>query len=293
MTAKDEVPAQLRRLWGLSAPAKRGRPAELDGGKVVAAAVGLADREGLAGVTLAKVAKELGYSPMSLYRYMGSMDELLQLMVDAAAADAEDIVLRRGRWRANLRVWAATQLRLAFRHPWLHHVPLTGPPSGPNQIKWMDKGLAALRDTGLDWPQKVGIISLVSGYVRTFALQSEGLRQGREGTGMDQPEAEAAWAMHLFQLVDAERFPEVAALMSSDTFSGPPPPPSDDPADDPDFGYGLERILDGVAVSVAAAGLGGHDPTTRPRGHTVHGVSGSQDGSCRVRSRPSRTHRPR
>lgn len=254
MTDADEIPAQLRRLWGLAAPSKRGRPAELDGPRVVRAAIALADREGITGVTLAKVAKELGYSPMSLYRYMGSMDELLQLMVDAANADTPDFEAAPGDWRAGLRGWADSQLKLAHRHPWLHHVPLTGPPSGPHAIGWLDKGLTVLSDTGLDWGQKIGIITLVSGYVRTFALQSEGMRRGREGTGMDQKQAEVAWATHLARLIEPERFPQVAALMASDTFTAPPPPPSDDPTADPDYRYGLERILDGVAVSVAAAG---------------------------------------
>ncbi|ADD41371.1 TetR/AcrR family transcriptional regulator [Stackebrandtia nassauensis] len=253
MTTEDEVPAQLRRLWGLSAPAKRGRPAELDGGRVVAAAVELADREGLTGVTLAKLAKHLGYSPMSLYRYMGSMDELLELMVDAAASDTSEVEYFPDDWRTSLRSWAAAQLRQAHRHPWIHHVPITGPPSGPNQIAWLELGLRALRETGLDWPQKVGTIMLVSGYVRTFVLQMESSRRRREISGMEQAQAEAAWATHVARLIDAERFPETARLMASATFTPSDQPTSDDPAEDTDFAYGLERILDGVAVSVEAA----------------------------------------
>lgn len=253
MTDADEIPAQLRRLWGLATPARRGRPAELDGRRVVRAAIELADQAGLARVTLAEVAKKVGYSPMSLYRYMGSMDELLQLMVDAAAADTPDFEAATGDWRGGLRGWAGSLLRQAHRHPWVHHVPMTGPPSGPNAIAWMDRGLATMRHTRLDWAQKVGIVALISGYVRNFALQSQGLRRGREATGMDQPEAEAVWAAHLARLVDAERFPEVAALMASDTFDGPPPQSSDDPTEDGDFVFGLERILDGVATAVEAA----------------------------------------
>lgn len=254
MTDADEVPAQLRRLWGLATPSGRGRPAELDGATVVRAAVALADREGLAGLTLAKLAKRLGYSPMSLYRYMGSMDELLDLMVDAVAAAAEPPAVDPADWRAGLRDWSRAQLRLAAAHPWLYQVPLTGPPSGPGQMRWLECGLEALSGTGLDWPQQVGVMTLVSGYVRTFALQADGLRRGREPSGMDQTQAEAAWAGHLARLIDPRRFPRIAALMASATFTEPDPAASDDPADDPDFGYGLERILDGIAASVAAAG---------------------------------------
>ncbi|MGH8879135.1 MAG: TetR/AcrR family transcriptional regulator [Stackebrandtia sp.] len=252
MTTEDDVPAQLRRLWGLSAPTRRGRPAELDGRRVVRAAIELADRDGLSGVTLARLAEHLGYSPMSLYRYMGSMDELQVLMVDAISDDVESLQPLPAGWRAGLRRWAGGVLEQAHKHPWMHHIPMTGPPSGPGSMAWLDAGLSILRDTGLDWPQKLGIITLISGYVRTYALQTEGMRRGREGSGLDQPQAEAQWARHLARLIDPERFPEVAALMASDTFAATPQPP-DDPTADPDFLYGLERILDGVAVSVEAA----------------------------------------
>lgn len=84
----DKVPVGLARLWRLPTESRLGRPAELDVEQVVRAAVELADRDGLAGVTLAKVAKELGYTTMSLYRHVGSKEELLVLMGDAATGPA-------------------------------------------------------------------------------------------------------------------------------------------------------------------------------------------------------------
>ncbi|MFB4289794.1 TetR/AcrR family transcriptional regulator [Nonomuraea sp. ATR24] len=85
MTSDDFVPPALRRLWRLPESSRLGRPAALDVDLVVAAAVEIADRDGLGGVTIPKVAKSLGFTGMSLYRYVGSKDELLTLMADAAA----------------------------------------------------------------------------------------------------------------------------------------------------------------------------------------------------------------
>jgi AcrR family transcriptional regulator len=246
----DDIPASLRRLWSLNTPARRGRPAELDGRSVIAEAVAFADAEGLDEVTIPKLAKRLGYSPMALYRYVGSKEELLELMRDAVYADVYETA-GDGDWRAGLSHWARAHRRLLHRHPWVTVIPTSGPPSGPNVVTWMELGLKALSRTGLDWTERIGVLMLVDGYVRSFARMSADLAAGREKTGRDQMEVERRYAVALFELIDPERFPEVAALMRSGIFGATPP--GDDPAFDPDFVFGLERILDGVAVSVDAA----------------------------------------
>lgn len=245
----DKVPVGLARLWRLPTESRLGRPAELDVEQVVRAAVELADRDGLAGVTLAKVAKELGYTTMSLYRHVGSKEELLVLMGDAATGPAPDVPAGPAQWRAGLRQWAYGIRARHARHTWLPHVPISGPPSGPNAVSWMDACLCALRGTGLDWGQKVGIMTLLSGYVRSSSQLSLDMAEGRRGSGLDQPQVEQAYGRALAGLVDAERFPEAAALFASGLFEAPPP-------SDPelaDFEFGLDVILDGVAAAIRAA----------------------------------------
>jgi AcrR family transcriptional regulator len=242
----DQVPPELRRLWGIADDGVRlGRPAELDVERVVRTAVALADRDGLAEVTLPKVAKALGYSPMSLYRYVGSKDELLVLMTDRGLEQPPAIST--AGWRAGLREYARAERRLYERRPWLVRIPTSGPPSGPNSISWMEAYLSVLRDTALDWPAKVGVLMLVSGYVRSSTLLSHDLAHGRSGT--EQGEVEEQYGRSLARLVDPQRFPEAAKLFASSTFDDAGPG-SGDPADGPDFIFGLERILDGVAAIV-------------------------------------------
>src|SRR5262245_14584902 len=242
-----EIPVQLQRLWGLSRPAPVGRPAELDVARVVNAAIELADRHGIAGITLPAVAKALGYTTMSLYRHIGSKDELLVLMQDAAAGTPPPIASTLD-WRNGLRQWAAAERRLYQRRPWLARMPISGPPSGPNQIAWIESALQVLRGTGLEWREKLGVLLLVSGYVRNAAHLADDLERGRRAGGASKNEVGRRHGSSLSQLVDPKRFPETARLFASGLFETPRR--RRDAAADADFAFGLERILDGIGVAI-------------------------------------------
>jgi AcrR family transcriptional regulator len=239
------VPDELARLWRISSETRLGRPAKLDVGRVVDAAVALADREGLAAATLPKVAESLGVTKMSLYRHVGSKDELLVLMQDTAFGPVPSSLDGTGPWRDRLRLWATEQQAIFARHPWLATAPVKGPPQGPNLIGWFDAGLRAFRLTGLDWGTKVGAVMLVSEYVRSNAQLAQGLEAGRSGTDMDQAAAEQAYGRAMASLISPERFPDAAALFASATF--------EDTGEDTaqaDFDLGLNLILDGVAAAI-------------------------------------------
>lgn len=250
MTRQDEVPVELRRLWGLEEQSRMGRRAVLDVPQVVAAAVELADRDGLAGVTLPKVAAALGVTSMSLYRYAGSKDELLTLMFDAAIGLPPGLADADG-WRDGLRRWAHALLAVHHRRPWLVRVPVTGPPSGPAQIAWMDSALGVLRETGLDWAAKVGVLGVLSGHVRQSAVLVQEFAEGR-APDLDQVDVERAYGRALAALVAPDRFPDAARLFASPLFTTLPD--RDEGAPDPDFVFGLDLILDGVAAAVGRAG---------------------------------------
>lgn len=171
----------------------------------------------------------------SSHRYVGSKDELLVLMPDFAVGAPPEIAER----------------RLNHRRPWLARVPISGPPAGPNEIAWMETALRILRDTGLGWAEKVGIMNLISGYVRYMTLLSQDLERGREGTGLDQAQAEQRYGRSLAKLIEPDRFPEMAQLVASGVFEPSAEHVPDDPAADNDVTFGLERILDGVAAAIS------------------------------------------
>ena len=194
VVGKGEDPVELRRLWGLEGRSRLGRPAELDVERVLRAAVAVADRNGLPGVTLPGIAKVLGYSTMSLYRYVGSKSALLSLMQDFAVGPPPEIATRPGQWREGLRQWARAERLLYHRRSWLARLPIAGPPIGPNAVAWMEAGLRILRGTGLDWAEKLGLMTLISGYVRQASLLSQDLERGRSGSGLDRRRRRSATA---------------------------------------------------------------------------------------------------
>ncbi|QIS13064.1 TetR/AcrR family transcriptional regulator [Nocardia arthritidis] len=247
-----DLPDDLVRLWRLPTGSGLGRPAALDTDRVVRTAVELADQSGLTGATLPKIAERLGVTPMSLYRYIGSKDELLVLMGDMAFVP--DIGHAPRSWRAGLHGWAAGLWRAYRAHPWLAELPVSGPPRGPNAIAWMDAGLRAMRDIGLDRMTKVGILTLLGGYVNMAARMAQQLEQGwRAGGAVDPAGAAADYGREMNALIEPSRFPDAAELFSSGVFGSSAAPATRAPADpaEANFVFGLEVILDGVESMVS------------------------------------------
>ncbi|MEV6239476.1 TetR/AcrR family transcriptional regulator [Lentzea sp. NPDC051838] len=141
---------------------KRGRKPAIDAADITRAAIAVADAEGLAAVSMARVAQELGNATMALYRHVKSKDELLALMSDSAMEDPPD--LPEGDWRERLRFWAKAVLAGIGRHPWFPQVPIS-PPVGPHSLAWFDKGLGALDGTPLEPDEKAGVVLTLMTYV--------------------------------------------------------------------------------------------------------------------------------
>ncbi|CAL9658354.1 hypothetical protein SUDANB176_06888 [Streptomyces sp. enrichment culture] len=241
------LPASLATAWGLrERPAKGPKPGlSLD--RIVGAAVGIASAEGVEAVSMGRVAKELGVSTMSLYRYVGAKDELYVLMQEAAQGPAPEPPADRTGWRDLLAWWARAQREVLHRHLWLLRIPVTAPPASPNAVSWMERGLAAMADTDLPEGEKISVILLVSGFVRHEATLMADLDAAYRASGLTPDEAMRRYGRVLRRLTDPERHPAMTRLIVSGAM---------DVADDPDaeFEFGLARILDGIAGLVERRG---------------------------------------
>jgi hypothetical protein len=126
-------------------------------------------------------------------------------------------------------------------------IPISGPPVTPNQIAWLDRGLGCLRETGLEEGEKLSVILLLTGYVRSYATLEADLAEGAMASGSDPQAASSNYGRLLAKLTDAERFPALHTLVTSGLFEQEEP---EDP--NAEFAFGLERVLDGIDALVRA-----------------------------------------
>jgi AcrR family transcriptional regulator len=197
--------------------------------RVVAAAIELADADGLAAVSMARVAERLGFTPMSLYRHVSGKDELVRRMLDAALATPPPFAV--DGWRARLEAWSRALLAVIERHPWGIDVPITGVLGTHAQLAWLDRGLEALADTALGEDEKAEIVLLLNGYV----FWSARLR-------FQVPEQSVLPVVP--EGFDLSALPSLQRAVEAGIFE-------DDTTRDEDFAFGLESVLDGVAALVA------------------------------------------
>jgi AcrR family transcriptional regulator len=244
MTDNEELPVAVAAAWGLREGA-RPRARGLSLGRIVDAGIRVAIAEGLAAVSMNRVAAELGAAPMSLYRHLTAKDELLAHMVDTAYASAPAPPEAGESWRDGLNRWASGHLVVLRRHPWILRIPIGGPPIMPNHVLWFERGLACLRDTRLLPAEKPSVLLLVNGFVRNQATLEADLTIAARAAGVAPEEAGAAYSRRLARLTGAERFPAIRALLEAHVFDG-----SATIVDD--FRFGLDRILDGVEALVRA-----------------------------------------
>src|SRR6188472_411583 len=111
------LPRAIAALWGLDEEGRRGPKRTLSVAGIGEAAVRIADAEGLAAVSMASVAKELGTTAMALYRYVDSRQELEAVMVDVAIGPPPDFGSSPD-WTKRLFNWAWEEARQLAAHSW-------------------------------------------------------------------------------------------------------------------------------------------------------------------------------
>ncbi|WNI26932.1 TetR/AcrR family transcriptional regulator C-terminal domain-containing protein [Streptomyces sp. ITFR-16] len=247
------LPASIEAAWGLRARSAKGPRPGLSLERIVDAAVAVAAAEGLGAVSMGRVAKDLGASTMSLYRYVAAKDELFVLMREAAMGPPPPpAALADGAgWREALGEWAWAQRRVLHRHLWMLRIPLAGPPVSPNSVAWWEQGLQALEGAGLDPGEQVSVILLVSGFVRNEALVTGDIDAAVAARGIPVQQVMEGYAHTLSRLVDPVRHPTLSRLVAHE-------PVWSADAPEHEFRFGLERVLDGIDALIRARGqIGG------------------------------------
>ncbi|MCI4065840.1 TetR/AcrR family transcriptional regulator [Micromonospora sp. R77] len=158
-----------RSIWTRPQRGTRGPAPTHSRDEIVAAAVGLADADGLAAVSMRAVAGALGMAAGSLYRHLSSRDDLLDLMVDRCAGELRPYPAGDGHWQDQFLLLARRQLALYRHHPWLPDATARRATPGPNTLAYFDACLRLLQPVRAGVAAKFEAIAMVTGVVSLFA----------------------------------------------------------------------------------------------------------------------------
>jgi AcrR family transcriptional regulator len=214
-------------LWQGRARPTRGPKPALTLEQIADAAIAIADAEGLAAVSMQRVAADLGYTKMSLYRYLPGKAELVAAMIERGIGEPPAIDGQQ--WREGLTAWGRALLTAYAGHKWALEATTGTRPVGPNELGWTEQALRVLPPT-LNGAERMDTVATVVGHVRLIA--------GQSGPGAE-AELEASMARAMTE--HADRYPAVAAAITDIAANG---------GTDELFSFGLERILDGLEVLI-------------------------------------------
>lgn len=238
------LPPGLDLLWGRREVGRRGPKPGLSIEAIVTAAIDIANAEGLAAVSMARVAKAVGFTTMSLYRYVTNKEELLQLMWNASADGALEFELEGDTWRNKLQSWSMAQREAIQRNIWLVQMPMATPPLAPNSLTWMERGLEALDDTGLSHGDKLRILGMLSSH---SLIDARMWFDASQSTAGDEDAKPVDYTAVLREVAEQDRFPRLHEVAWSGQADDPAP--GGDPYDEYRFDLGI--ILDGVEALIA------------------------------------------
>ncbi|WNV85369.1 TetR family transcriptional regulator [Umezawaea sp. Da 62-37] len=234
---RPDLPPGLAPAWVAAPRPRRGPKPSHSVPQIVAAAVELADADGLAAASLPNIAASLGLTTNALYRYVGSKDELLVLLADTGFGPPPP--LGGADWRTTARAWAHAALERYRARPWLLDLPFRGSAVTPHRLRWTELLLAAMPTTGLSGVDAIGCVLLVEDFTRATA---ERLRAASDPDSADFPSRATDVRSFLRPRLAESDYTRLATLAAQGDY---PPASSVD--------FGLDLVLDGIAGLLAAS----------------------------------------
>ncbi|MCO1657145.1 TetR/AcrR family transcriptional regulator [Pseudonocardia humida] len=237
----DEPPPVI---WARLSGQGRGPARTLDHAAITAAAVALADEDGVDAVSMRRIAARMDHSPMALYRHVGSKDDLTELMYDAVLGELDLTGMPSGDWRADLARLAREVRRLHHAHPWIVRFGHR-PTLGPNARRFLETGLACVDGLGLDIDAMLDLLATAQQFTRGFVGQELGELDAQRRTGLDLAAYQRQTGPYIAQLLEEGRLPYLERLIIE---------AEDVPDPDEVFERRLAMVLDGLAAGIARPG---------------------------------------
>lgn len=209
--------------------------------RIVAAAIAIADRDGMSELSMRRIAGDLDVATMSLYRHVPGRDDLVLAMIDAALGELRVPPRHSGDWRADLDRCARAMWEIFQRHPWLAtSMSMTRPQPAPNALRLGEWIMGSLKPTGLALADRLLVHVMLFSFVRGVASGLEPEAQAVRDTGLTDDE----WMEQ-----QGAAFAQFAAQHPAPHFQQLVQPGLDFEFDlDVLFEFGLARYLDGLAV---------------------------------------------
>ncbi|MFI8824109.1 TetR/AcrR family transcriptional regulator [Streptomyces sp. NPDC053431] len=224
-----------------------GGPAGLDRERIVAAAIRMLDEEGLAKLSMRKLATELNVTAMSLYWYVDTKDDIIEYAVDTCYGEVDlAAVDAAGDWRDRIRVIALDYRRMLVRHPWMSASAGQYLNIGPNALAVGVKIQDAIRGTGLPLDRQPSAMSAVFQFVYGYGTIEAQFQRRAAEAGMSQDDFYGE-SMKAFR--DEPSFAEALAPMT-DILDERASHGSVTEIWDRDFDYALDVLVAGIEVMV-------------------------------------------
>lgn len=237
----EGLPRGVAIAWGVKANPQRGPKRELSIERIVDAAMAIADAEGLAAVSMSRVAADLGFTTMSLYRYVTAKEDLLLIMQDEGIGVPSLDFAEAAGWRQRLLIWWNSNRGIYRAHPWLLDIPITGAPVTPNNLAWLDAGIEALAESPLSWGERVATMIMLSGMARWQGGIERGYETSMREQNLSAEEVERREDSLMHAFVTESAFPSLHQAVVDGVFGSQ--------GEDP-FAFAIQRALDGVAAYI-------------------------------------------
>jgi AcrR family transcriptional regulator len=221
----------LELLWRVAPQPKRGRTPALDIDQIVNVAVALADSDGLAALSMRNVAAGLGKSTMSLYTYVPSKSELLDLMHDAVLRELTTDYVAIVPWRTAIDTYIRDHLAIYLRHPWMAQISLARTALGPGNFAAYEIQTSILARLGLAGTQLCAGATAIELFLNGTARALCDARAATTDTGLTDNQWWETRAPLLAEISEqfqwSERFPTITKLESERVFDQPQRQPDD------------------------------------------------------------------
>ena len=204
--------------------------------QIVAAAIELADEQGIDALSIRRIATRLGVGATTLYWHIKNKDDLFALMYDSTTAEIE-LPEPTGDWRADLRTLALRTHAGHARHRWIILLGIQ-PSVGPNLRRYAEFISRVLSPLGLEVQARTDTIAIVNNYIFGFAHRETAWERLRERAGLTGDQ----WQERLDEYLEQTRAsdPGLAAVIQSRL----------DLTSQANFELGLDCVLDGIASRV-------------------------------------------